>query len=90
MTLDAVSVVQIIRHTQYIQKQKRAQCSKRGATGSSQRANAPLMGYPVTKTIRTESSATHEIKNYYKDTQGTYKHDTNQKHAHFIFTPSIV
>jgi len=34
-------------------------------------ANDPLVGYPVTKTIRTESKATHEIKNYYKGTQGT-------------------
>jgi len=39
--------------------------------GSSQRASAPLMGYPVTKTIRTESNATHEIKSYYQDAQGT-------------------
>jgi len=45
--------------------------SKCGATGSSQRANAPPMGYAVTKTIRTESNATHEIKNYYRDTQET-------------------
>jgi len=45
--------------------------SKCGATGSCQRANAPPMGHSVTKTIRTESSATHEIKNYYQDTQGT-------------------
>jgi len=42
--------------------------SKCGATDSFQRANAALMGYPVTKTIRTESNATHEIKNYYQDT----------------------
>jgi len=57
-------------HTQYT-KTKYTVYSKCGATGSSQRANAPLMGYPVTKTIRTESSATHKIKNYYQDTQGT-------------------
>jgi len=34
---------------------------------SSQRADVPLMGYPVTKTIKTESNATHKIKNYYQD-----------------------
>jgi len=38
-------------HTQST-KAKYAVYSKCGATGSSQRANAPLMGYPVTKTIR--------------------------------------
>jgi len=38
------------------------------------------MGYAVTKTITTESNTTHEIKNYYQDTQGTQKPDTTQKH----------
>jgi len=55
-----------IRHTQYT-KAKYTVYSKRGATGSSQRASDPLMGCPVTETIRTESSATSESKNYYQD-----------------------
>jgi len=52
-------------HTQYTKTKTYAVYSKCGVTGSSQRANDPLMGYPVTKTIRTESNATHKIKNYY-------------------------
>jgi len=40
-------------HTQYT-KAKYTVYSKCGATRSSQRANAPLMGHPVTETVRTE------------------------------------
>jgi len=58
---------QFARHRHNIEKQKRTQC---GATGSSQRANALPMGYPVTKTIRTKSNATRKIKNY-QSTQET-------------------
>jgi len=60
-------------HTQHTKAETYTVYSKCGATGSSQRADAPLMGYPVslTKTLRTESNATHEIKNYYQDTLGT-------------------
>jgi len=60
--------IKFIHHTQYT-KAKYTVYSQCGATGSSQRPNAPLMGHPVTKAIRTESNATHEIKNYYQDTQ---------------------
>jgi len=51
------------RHTHTIHKSK----IQSGATGSCQRANVPLMGYPVTKTIRTESNATHDIKKLYQE-----------------------
>jgi len=57
-------------HSQYT-KAKYTVYSKCGAKGSSRRANTLLMGYPVTKIIRTEPNATHEIKNYFQDTQGT-------------------
>jgi len=45
--------------------------SRCGAAGSCQRANAPLWATQWLETIRTESNATHEIKNYYRDTPGT-------------------
>jgi len=61
-------------------------CSRRGATGSSQRANALLIGYPVTKTIIAESNATHDIKNYYKNTQGTQKHDKSETYTIYFYT----
>jgi len=66
--------------------------SKRGVTGSSQRANDPLTGHPVTKLKQLEQSPVQymKLRIITKTHKRHQKPDTNQKHTQFIFTPSIV
>jgi len=57
-----------IRNTHNIHKQKRSQCIVNVVLQVvPKEQNAPLMGHPVTKTIKTDSITLHKIKNYYQN-----------------------
>jgi len=72
--------MKFIRHTQYT-KAKYTVYSKCDATGSSQRANAPLIGYPVT--IQLEQSPVQHMK-LRINTKTQKKHKNTRFHVTWI------